>query len=85
MFCSQKNASKRKEEKMKKLISFALVVVMLLSTLVLSSCDEALKILNDYLDSQNNVQKEIRNTVTDEEWADILQSNNFTYTQQRTR
>ena len=64
---------------MKKLISFALVVVMLLSTLVLSSCDEALKILNDYLDSQKNLQKEIRNTVTDEEWADIFQSNNFTY------
>ena len=89
---------------MKKLLSLTLVVVMLLSTLMLTSCDEAFKILNDYMNSQTTTDKpnitttpndttssteddvnpeptpnEDRYTVTDEEWADILQSNNFTY------
>ena len=75
---------------MRRILSLTLVAIMLLSTFMLTSCDEALKMLNDFMNSQtttessntNTVPDEIRYTVTKEEWDDILQSNNFTYTQQ---
>ena len=75
---------------MKKILSLTLVAIMLLSTFMLTSCDEEIKMLNDFMNSQTTTESsntttapdEIRYTVTKEEWDDILQSKNFTYTQQ---
>lgn len=71
---------------MKKILSLTLVAIMLLSTFMLTSCDEALKMLNDFMNSQTTTESsntttvpdEIRYTVTKEEWDDILQFKNFT-------
>ena len=62
---------------MKKLLSLTLVVLMLLSTFMLTSCDAALEMLRDYLNAQTT-PKEIRHTITQEEWVAVLNSTNFT-------
>ena len=68
---------------MKKILSLILVVITLLSTLALTSCDAAMEMFIDYMNAQNTNQSttppdEIRHTITKEEWIAFADAKNFT-------
>lgn len=65
---------------MKKILSLVLVAIMLLSTLVLTSCDEStMQMVQSILEENGLVApKEVRTTVTEEEWNAVLKATNFT-------
>ena len=65
---------------MKRFLSLTLVVIMLLTTLMLTSCDpiaEAKGLINKVLGRE---EKEVRYTVTADEWAKVASINDFTAT-----
>ena len=62
---------------MKKLLSFTLVAVMLLSTLVLSSCD-LLDQAKDFVHEVLGIGDDVRTTINEEEWENALSATNFT-------
>ena len=63
---------------MKKLLSLTLVAVMLCTTLMLTSCEAVMKLAQLYyiMDMESN----IRYTVTEEEWNDTINLENYTTT-----
>ena len=69
---------------MKKTLSFALVLVMLLSALLLTSCDAVTNVLNNFLPQTTTPEETIpaapkRYTITEAEWEAILKSTNYTW------
>ena len=60
---------------MKKLLSLALVAVMLCTTLMLTSCEAVMKLVQMYyiMDMESN----IRYTVTEEEWNAAINLENY--------
>ena len=63
---------------MKKILSLTLVAIMLLSTLMLTSCDAAIKLVQLYILSSYDTQLfEIRYTVTEEEWNAAINLENY--------
>ena len=67
---------------MKKLLSLVLIAIMLLSTLVLTSCDSEtiMQIVQSIMQDQGNpAPKEVRYTITEEEWNAVLEATNFTF------
>ena len=63
---------------MKRFLSLTLVAVMLLSTLMLSSCDFINK-TKDFVHGVFGIGDDVRTTITAEEWENILNITNFTF------
>ena len=61
---------------MKKIFSFALVVLMLLATLTLTGCDAVLQNLQN-LPIPTNPDYSVRTTVTEEEWLAAMEMSNY--------
>ena len=61
---------------MKKLLSFTLVAVMLLSTLVLSSCD-LLDQAKDFVHGVLGIEDDVRTTINEEEWKSAFDVTNY--------
>lgn len=64
---------------MKKILSLTLVAVMLLTTLMLSSC-EFMDTVMDFVNDIMGKEEEVRTTITEEEWLNTLEITNFTIT-----
>ena len=62
---------------MKKILSLTLVAMMLLSTLMLTSCDAVMELLQQYI---SGLVPEVRYTVTEEEWNAAVKMENYTVT-----
>ena len=62
---------------MKRFLSLSLVVVMLLSTVMLSSCDFLNK-AKDFVHGVFGIGDDVRTTITAEEWDNALNVDNFT-------
>ena len=63
---------------MRKLLSLLLVAVMLLSTLVLTSCD-FMNTVEGFINDILGKEEEIRYTITEEEWNEMLKISNYTF------
>ena len=66
---------------MKKLTSILLIAVMLCTALTLSSCSLVEKYLPDAENKPEEAPKEIRTTITLDEWNEAMNTNNFSYIQ----
>ena len=62
---------------MKKILSLTLVAMMLLSTLMLTSCDAVMELLQQYI---SGLVPEVRYTVTEDEWNAAVKMENYTVT-----
>ena len=62
---------------MKKLLSLMLVAMMLLATLMLTSCDAVMELLQQYI---TGLVPEVRYTVTEAEWNAAVKMENYTVT-----
>ena len=62
---------------MKRFLSLSLVVVMLLSTVMLSSCDFLNK-AKDFVHGVFGIGDDVRTTITEEEWKNVFNITNFT-------
>ena len=62
---------------MKKILSLTLVAMMLLSTLMLTSCDAVMELLQQYIPG---LDSGVRYTVTEEEWNAAIKMENYTVT-----
>ena len=62
---------------MKKFLSLTLVAIMLLSTLMLTSCDAVMELLQQYI---SGLVPEVRYTVTEDEWNAAVKMENYTVT-----
>ena len=73
---------KKVKDTMRKILSLVLVAIMLLSTLVLTSCDTEtiMQMIESIMQDQGLVApKEVRYTITEEEWNAVMDATNFTF------
>ena len=66
---------------MKKILSLALVCIMMFSALALTSCDDIMGMVESFIKNQGQItddSKNVRTTITKEEWMDNWTSKNYT-------